>query len=298
MDIAMCDTSGQQRLQVLPTLRQMDALAAWLLLGWLGQRLGWSFASGLLPVVFWWAVRCVGTPSRNRVATKVVALWVGLLAAVLLLAVLVLPLRGHVALATLLLASVMWGAWSASLDAAWGEARPTLAGQAMGLMMGSLWLSSHWCLGPSWTYEQTILLHLGLMAGLPWPLALLRRQYPNAVRALARQCALLLAIGALIMAWPSSPTWRVLGMSLLVLAWSLPLPRRCTEKGLPGLVVPYAAMGLGPALLLAIGLLAPTHGPAAMQAAWWLMAALALVALALSALMPGRPAIGFRSLKT
>jgi hypothetical protein len=46
---------------VLSALRQLDALAAWLLLGWLGQRLGWSFASGLLPVVVWWTVRCHGT---------------------------------------------------------------------------------------------------------------------------------------------------------------------------------------------------------------------------------------------
>ncbi|MDP2073269.1 hypothetical protein [Hydrogenophaga sp.] len=99
------------------------ALARWtaLLMGWVwlgaqGQRLGWSVASGVLPVALWWALRLLfaqaGLPAR---LAPTVAPLLG--AATALGALLVGQWQpaatGHVAL--LVLATV-WAAWSASLD--------------------------------------------------------------------------------------------------------------------------------------------------------------------------------------
>lgn len=264
-------------------LPQADALAAWLLLGWLGQRLGWSVASGVLPVVMWWTVRCASAALGAQRAMP--GLWtsagtIGALGATgSLLALALLP-TGPASLGLLLLVSALWGVWSASIAAGSGRTDPTLPGQAMGLMMGSLWLSSQWCLGPGWTDAQAVALHLGLMAGIPLLLAALRQRKPAAATVSPRQAAALLATGALLMAWPDAPDGRLAGMALLVLAWAL------SQHGAQPVGAPRirsftpAAPGLGPALLLAAGLLAPTHGPAAMHAVWWCVAGLALVSLA------------------
>lgn len=236
-------------------------LAAWLLLGWLGQRLGWSMASGLLPVVCWWAARCAVTARTPRHARA--AGWVS----PLLLGVLwVLP-TGPVAQGVLLLAAALWGCGSGALAAAMGPSRPTPPGLAMGLMMGSLWLSGQWCLGPGWTDTQSVALHLGLMVGVPGALALARPARPTMW---VHAPLVLLAAGALCLAWPDAPAVRLPGMVLLVLAWALPLTDWAPHvaRSLP--------TGLGPLLLLAVGLLAPTHGPTALQAAWWVVAALAV----------------------
>jgi hypothetical protein len=77
------------------------------------------------------------------------------------------------------------------------------------------------------------------------------------------------------MAWPDATAWRLAGMVLLVLAWAPGAPGT-HPTGPTGAQVPT---GLGPALLLAVGWLAPTQGPAAMQAAWAVVAALALTDL-------------------
>ena len=248
-------------------LPRADALAAWLLLGWLGQRLGWSFASGVLPVVVWWAVRCGANTVAARGAGPSFRALAG--AGVLLAGVSALP-SGTAALATLLLGAALWGGWSASLQC--GEALPSLPSQAMGLMMGSLWLSSQWCLGPGWTGTQAVALHSGLMAG-----GLLLTAWRHLGRRTPRTpgwpVTALLAAGALLMAWPDASAWRLPGMVLMVLAWSLGAPPA-------GPSARHVPAGLGPMLLLAVGLLAPTLGPVAMQSAWWVIAVLALAGLA------------------
>lgn len=253
----------------LSALRQLDTLAAWLLLGWLGQRLGWSFASGVLPVVLWWALRCSGTARSAHVATP--RFW-WLVGAVGLLASLPLMPTGPATLAVLLLAAALWGSWSASLARTAGDTAPTLPGLAMGLMMGSLWLASQWCLGPGWTPTQAVALHSGLMLGVPLLVAALRRTGRWHGSAPAWTPAALLTAGALLMAWPNATGWRLAGMALLVLAWAL-------GTRMVGQTRTHVPAGLGPVLLLAVGWLAPTQGPAAMQAAWAVVAALALADL-------------------
>lgn len=240
-------------------LRQADALLAWVLLGWLGQRLGWSLASGVLPVVVWWAVRCGADLWPGRRAWPLAAA-----AAALLASLTQLP-TGPAALAALLLAAALWGGWSASLARAAGDTTPTLPGQAMGLMMGSLWLSSQWCLGAGWTDAQAVALHLALMTGLPPAVIALRARVPQATPPVV---AALLVAGGGLMAGPDAPVWRVTAMVLLVLAWSLATPAMRTDLKLPA--------AIGPALLLFTGLLAPTQGPGALQLAWGTVAVLAL----------------------
>lgn len=258
-------------------LHQADALLAWVLLGWLGQRLGWSFASGVWPVVVWWSVRCGGGAWFARGPSP--SAW-PLAGAVALLASLTVLPSGGVALPILLTAAALWGGWSASLNAASGTTIPSLPGLAMGLMMGSLWLGSRWCLGPGWTDPQAVALHLGLMVGVPLLAAAWRRSGLGAPGAGDWLSGALLAAGALLMACADATAGRLAGMVLLVLAWSLHTHRPPTARTN---AIPVPA-GLGPALLLAVGLLAPSLGPAAMQAAWGFVAALALLGL-----VPWRP---------
>lgn len=248
-----------------PALRQLDALAAWVLLGWLGQRLGWSFASGVLPVVVWWTVRCHGAVFLAPGAWPEV--WPPVGAAALLVSPTLLP-AGHAALAVLLLAAALWGAWSASLARRAGDTTPTLAGQAMGLMMGSLWLSGQWCLGPGWTDAQSVALHLGLMAGVPLLLRFVRRRGEHGAVLSVRSVAALLAVGAFLMALASGVEGRLAGMVLLVLAWSLG-----AHHNRPAL---SGSAALGPALLLAVGLTSPTLGPLSLQWAYGAVGVLAL----------------------
>lgn len=269
----------------LSALRRLDTLAAWLLLGWLGQRLGWSFASGVLPVVLWWALRCSGTARFAHSAPP--RAW-PLAGAAGLLAMLALLPSGSAALAVLLLAAALWGGWSASLSRTAGGTTPTLPGLAMGLMMGSLWLASQWCLGPGWTPAQAVALHAGLMLGMPLLVAALGRTARWPTETAAWTPAALLAAGALLMAWPDATAWRLAGMGLLVLAWAL--GAHSTHSAGPTRA--QVPSGLGPALLLAVGWLAPTHGPAAMQAAWAIVAVLALADLI--RWRPHRPSVSLK----
>ena len=254
----------------LSALRRLDTLSAWLLLGWLGHRLGWSFASGVLPVVLWWALRCSSAaPFAHGTSVWPLACAAGLLAALPLLP------SGPAALALLLLAAALWGAWSASLARGAGNNAPSLPGLSMGLMMGSLWLASQWCLGPGWTQAQAVALHGGLMLGVPLLLALLRRTGLWSASPAAWTGTVLLATGALLMAWPDAIAWRLAGMVLLVLAWAL----GARDKRPVGPARAQVPAGLGPMLLLAVGWLSPTQGPAALQAAWAVVAVLALAGL-------------------
>ncbi|TNF62305.1 MAG: hypothetical protein EP306_03705 [Burkholderiales bacterium] len=257
----------------VPALRQADALAAWVLLGWLGMRLGWSLASGLLPVVLWWAVRA-GCEAAGRPRPEIGM--AGFCLAALALATLASGLAGPQALPLLLLAAAAWGLWSATLSGH-GTAHPLhLSRLAMGLMMGSLWLSSQWCLGPGWTDGQAVALHLGLMVGVPLLLSAGGRLVHTRPGTPVRQAQMLLLPGALLLAVASTPAAHIAGMVLLVVSSTMHLPGHAGHRSAAG------GRMAGPALLLAVGLAAPTLGPVALQAAWALVALFA----ALQALRP------------
>lgn len=153
---------------------------------------------------------------------------------------------------------------------------------AMGLMMGSLWLSSAWCATASWSPASVVGLHVLLMALLPalTRLDLLPRQVPHAV-AHALPLALVLG-GSLVLLWGPGLAHGITGMGLLALAWALhgerfvqPDPPTRTRHGL----AQHSAALSGPALLLAVGWWSPTLGPQALQGAYGLLGAAALVAL-------------------
>lgn len=257
-------------------LGHADALAAWVLLGWLGMRLGWSVASGVLPVVVWWAVR-VGAVRRHGLQHEagVAGLWLAMLS----LAGVASGLAAPHGLLWLLVAAAGWGLWSAALSARGSKEPLPLAELGMGLMMGSLWLASQWCLGPGWTDRQTVALHLGLMAGLPLAVSVVRQFTGTLLNVGPRPAMALLAMGALLMATAGTPVGHIAGMALVVLGGALHAqPRHAAPTAAPIRLS-------GPALLLGIGLTAPALGPTALQAAWALVALLAVA----QALHPARP---------
>ncbi len=162
------------------------------------------------------------------------------------------------------------------------HASALLPHSAMGLMMGSLWLSSAWCATAGMSAHRLVGLHLLLMAVLPalTRLDLLPRQLPPAV-AHTLPLALLLG-GTLVLLWGNGLAEGVTGMGLLALAWALhggrfvqpnlPTPSR------PGWMQHAAALS-GPALLVAMGWYSPMLGPQALQTAYGLLGAAAFVAL-------------------
>lgn len=91
-------------------------LLAWLYLGEQGMRLGWSLASGVLPVALWWAVRLVfrGSAVLSRWGAAELGVC-GLLTAVGLALPQQLdsPAAAH---AGLLLLAVVWGLWCALME--------------------------------------------------------------------------------------------------------------------------------------------------------------------------------------
>lgn len=107
------------------------ALARWivLLLGWVwlgaqGQRLGWAFASGVVPVALWWATRLLLAQapilqrlSRQRLPRQYLprstACVLGLLTSLGTLLISVFPQSG---LGALMLVALLWAAWLAVLE--------------------------------------------------------------------------------------------------------------------------------------------------------------------------------------
>jgi hypothetical protein len=97
------------------------ALARWtvLLMGWVwlgaqGQRVGWSLASGVVPVALWWAMRLVFTNLHISHYLPRSAPWVlGTLTALGTMAVAMFPSLGTGALLAL---ACVWAAWAVLLD--------------------------------------------------------------------------------------------------------------------------------------------------------------------------------------
>jgi hypothetical protein len=110
-------------------------LMGWVWLGAQGQRLGWSVASGLVPVALWWALRITFAHGVRNAHTRsgplVGTRWLGGLTALGVLLVGQLPQTslGHGAL---LLLAVVWAAWLVQLEqaGAHGHCRPRWRGAA------------------------------------------------------------------------------------------------------------------------------------------------------------------------
>lgn len=185
--------------------------------------------------------------------------------------------------------TIMWTATAPALAA------HALPATAMGLMMGTLWLSSQWCATAGWPPNTLVAVHVACMLVLP---ALLQR--PRA--ALQRQPAwrhglplALLALGGLVLAASATASGWMAGMVLQALAWALtpaagtaqnPAPSACTRDKavaghdcLPHRLLTFALALGGPLLLWWVGLLSPTTGPDALHGAQALLGALALAAL-------------------
>lgn len=252
------------------TLVHADSLAAWVLLGWLGMRLGWSSASGIWPVVIWWTVRIAGsTGFALHRRSGVTGLWVALVAITPVLSGLPTPFPQ----ALLMTAAAGWGLWSATLTSGAKHQAMPVPSIAMGLMMGSLWLSGQWCLGPGWTDGQAMALHLGLMTGLPMAASTLARITGKHLVASHWHIHLVLVSGAWLLSLADTVSAHIVGMCLVVLSGILVRPRESAHS-----VTSVSALSMalpGPALLLAVGLAAPTLGPVALQFAWGLVAVLA-----------------------
>ena len=91
-------------------------LLGWLWLGEQGMRLGWSWASGVLAVALWWAVRIVCRGQSWRLKSP--ALIMGLCGVSTVLGVCLTQGLNDRAMAhgALLLVAVVWGVWSALLE--------------------------------------------------------------------------------------------------------------------------------------------------------------------------------------
>jgi hypothetical protein len=178
----------------------------------------------------------------------------------------------------------------------------------MGLMMGGLWLGNVWCAGLGWSTQEMVLWHLAMMAGLPSLVALValsahaggspslslafgkclgvrhsaQASEPNRPLRLAEfrhpLSLVLLALGALMLLGQTA-VHGLLAMLLPSLAWAVHCSRPRNAWALPVTASPRwgrgMALGLGPGLLLWVGMASPVHGPLAMQTAMALLGTLA-----------------------
>jgi hypothetical protein len=163
-----------------------------------------------------------------------------------------------------------------------------LAPSAMGLMMGTLWLGNAWCAGLGWSTGQMVLVHLGMMAGLPALVSLLlrlvRTWQPSADHMAVLSLGLL-CLGSWM--WlGNDPVHSVLAMLLPSLGWAV----HCCQhrwpvlpaERMPPLAARSVALLLGPVLLLVVGVASHAQGPAALQLALaWLGGLAACQALVL-----------------
>jgi hypothetical protein len=93
-------------------------LLGWIWLGEQGMLLGWSLASGVVPVALWWAVRllCRGSAWALRAAPAVVGGCGLLTACAVLLPAKVAGLGSPATLLALGLLGALWGMWSALIE--------------------------------------------------------------------------------------------------------------------------------------------------------------------------------------
>lgn len=188
--------------------------------------------------------------------------WAALLAG---LAVMAWPATSSFLVAGLLVACAMYLPEASSAAAAREPASPAghWSGIAMGLMMGSLWLSADWCSASGIPVQGVIAAHLAVMGLLPALLSL----GPAVRRVLSLAAAedlrlLLLAVGGLVALVEPSPVGWVGAMGCHALAWAAGVPRMRAPA--PSTSFPLALAG--PLLLLAVGLASQAWGPQALAA--------------------------------
>jgi hypothetical protein len=201
-------------------------LTGWVWLGQQGQRLGWSLASGVLAVALWWALRVLFAQSGfvHRLPRQA-SVWLGAVTVGGAMGVASLP-ASPTAHALLLALAGVWALWSAALEAGSRGACTTatrglpaaasLPQTTMGLMMGSLWLSTNGCALAGLPPATVVGFHVLLMSALPvlasrWRLP---PQWPCAAQALP--LALLLA-GSLVLQLGNGVVHGATGMALLAL---------------------------------------------------------------------------------
>jgi hypothetical protein len=339
-----------------PTAGWTVMLLGWFWLGHQGLQLGWLYASGVTPLVLWWACRI---SAKQYARTHAIASsWViccGLGAACLLAFTGLSPLANY-DYAALNTAAVLWGlflglteahsqslsnqcaqsmcyplvaavcvagmwfipgAWSGigvalvvfarvglleshdrSCDtqgvslahSRWSE---QLAPMAMGLMMATVWQGHAWCAGTGWSSEDSLLMHLLLMAGLPATAQWLINRTSNLRHMLHvntwRMWSLaLLVCGSILLA--SDAAYWFAGMLLQALAWAVHCAQRITRSDAVREHWLYAVSvaGLGPAALLWVGLEIQQQGPVVLQITQLFIAMLSACALLrLLAVKPG-----------
>jgi hypothetical protein len=256
-------------------------LTGWVWLGQQGQRLGWSVASGVLAVALWWALRVLFAQSGLvKQLPRRALVWLGAVTVGGALGVASLPASPAAHTLLLVLAGV-WALWSAALEAGSPSAiaypcgaAAALPQTAMGLMMGSLWLTSSWCATAGLPPATVVGFHVLLMAVLPTLASLFRlpaQRPPWAAQALP--LALVLG-GSLVLQLGNGWAHGATGMALLALAWALQAPQHPAFHTARR----WGALA-GPALLLAVGWWSPTLGPQVLQAAYGLLGVGAFLAL-------------------
>lgn len=292
-------------------------LAGWLWLGLQGMRLGWSLAGGVGVVALWWALVLLCSrwaPWMPGLQRRAWGPGLATGAGVLLVQAGGLGTAG---LPVLLATALAWALWAEALtpcappphrhlngepvgaagspDAGLtppprthglgSEPLGTLAARAlpataMGLMMGTLWLSSQWCATAGWPAPAWVALHVALMTLLPvllGPAAQALQAHPIGREALPLG---LLALGGACVLASASPTGWMLGMALQAVAASIGRASPCVlatrTNGLP--LTGALALG-GPLLLALVGTLSATAGPQALHLAQAGLGALALLAL-------------------
>ena len=172
-------------------------------------------------------------------------------------------------------------------------AASSLPHTAMGLMMGSLWLGSAWCVSAGWSMQAVVGLHLLLMAALAGLIPL--GEMPRQLSPLTRRALplVLVLVGALLMCAGQKPAHHLVGMLLLALAWAWPMqPAAFVGQTMHWPALRWAPLG-GPLLLVTVGIWSPSLGPQALALAYGGLGALAGIVLLVT--LAGRVAQPFGS---
>jgi hypothetical protein len=199
---------------------------------------------------------------------------------------------GAVAVPVLLLAAVWLSrdlpihrtSWCCHTRGRESQPASVISASAMGLMMGTLWLGSAWCSAAGWSNAQVVVLHLALMSVLPslTRLDVIPSQLPYL---LSQRVPLALIVAAsLVLLSGTQPTYGLVGMGLLSVAWAIRSSRQYEVKRVHDL---WSVLS-GPALLLLVGWLSPLYGPQTLQWAYGLLGIMAFIALATTIVLAKR----------
>ncbi|UFS55601.1 hypothetical protein LN050_07125 [Comamonadaceae bacterium M7527] len=203
-----------------------------------------------------------------------------------------------VALAVLVCATVIAGNTSRTASVA----QPThqdngLASLAMGLMMGTMWQSSAWCVGLGWSDSSGVIAHLLLMALLPAVVMHLGKVVKMQAQTLQVLTLGILASGSLLLGL-AGPAYGIWGMILHALAWSLQyvnaapaLPKASDNQLKTSLAGQAMLLAVGPVALWLIGETIQRNGPLVLQLVQMLLSCACVAALYRLARGRGNPGV-------